>query len=101
MRVYLSGAITNDPNYKQKFVDYEKIFTELGYQVVNPVTLCGGLPELSHAEYLRICCTALSVCDTIFVIDGYGESKGVMTELDFASKNGVYRLWKIKGLDNA
>lgn len=39
MKVYISGAITNNPNYKKDFALAEKIAKKCGYEVVNPASL--------------------------------------------------------------
>ena len=39
-RIYLSGAISNSPHYKEDFAAAEKALTEAGFLVANPVRFC-------------------------------------------------------------
>lgn len=39
--LYLSGAITHNPDYKQDFEKAYKDLTDAGYTVVSPLDICG------------------------------------------------------------
>ena len=37
MKVYIAGAITNNPRYKERFEEAEKRLISMGHAVINPV----------------------------------------------------------------
>ena len=83
MKVYLSGKITGDDSYKEKFAKEEKELADLGFNIMNPASL-SCYPEFTHDDYLKICFSMIDVCDAVFVIDGLHDSKGVKEEIKYA-----------------
>lgn len=86
MRVYISGAITNDPDYRQKFMQKAKELQNLGYEVVNPVVISAhlemkmGKQNVKYEDYLREDIKELLRCDGIASITGWEKSKGAKLE---------------------
>lgn len=81
MKVYVAGAISSDPNYKEKFAKYEKLLTESGNIVLNPAMLPAGM---KYSDYIRICLSMIDVADTIYLIPGWLKSKGALYEFNYA-----------------
>ena len=52
MKIYISGKIAGDPNYKGKFARAAAQLERLGATVINPATAPEGLTKL---DYMRIC----------------------------------------------
>mgnify|MGYP004711919003 CR=1 FL=1 len=52
MKIYISGKIAGDPNYKGKFARAAAQLERLGATVINPATAPEGLAKL---DYMRIC----------------------------------------------
>ena len=88
MKVYLSGAITGDPNYKQHFAEAEKKLVELGYTVCNP---CKVTTE-SYEEYLRIDLVELLECNYICYVNDVTTSKGAFLEKIVADAVGIVEI---------
>lgn len=84
MIIYLSGAITGEKDYWQKFAQTEQMLTVKGYEVINPASICAMLPRLEHDEYMTVCFPLLALADAIYVIDGEETSKGVQDEIRYA-----------------
>ncbi|KXB66164.1 hypothetical protein HMPREF3181_00909 [Parvimonas sp. KA00067] len=84
--IYLSGKISGDKNYKEKFEKYKKKFTAEGYIVLNPAEI--SLPEYSNSwyQYMMVCLNLLKNADIIFLLDDYKDSTGALIELEFAKK---------------
>lgn len=80
MKVYISGAITNNPDYEQQFKEAEKYLISLGYAVINPVKNLG----FTYKEYIDMALNELMHCDAIYMMKGYKESKGALLELKYA-----------------
>lgn len=91
--VYLSGKISGDKNYKEKFEKYKKKFTAEGYIVLNPAEI--SLPEYSNSwyQYMMVCLNLLKNADIIFLLDDYKDSTGALIELEFAKKMNK-TIWK-------
>ncbi len=89
MRVYISGQIIGDPDYNNRFCKAEEMLKDKGYEVVNPVKIGQCLPEIDREEYLKIDLTILSVCDAIFMLDGWENSRGANREYGYAVGKGL------------
>ena len=84
MKVYISGAITNDPNYKKKFRRAEKLWEKKGVEVVNPAKNKGE----NYKEYIETGIFQLMNCNTIYMLKGWEDSKGARLEHRIAEKCG-------------
>lgn len=94
MKIYISGKITNDENFKEKFKNAvhflidnkEKLFPderELTY--FNPAEV--SLPETATWEdYMRYDIKILTDCKAIFMLKDWQESEGAKTEHYLAKK---------------
>ena len=91
--VYISGGITNVPNYKEHFAEAEAYLKSQGHEVINPCMIV--LPEsCTWSDYMKIDLGLLSLCDTVYMLKGYSKSRGAMVELKTAmqlNKNIIYQ----------
>ena len=92
-RVYISGGITNVPNYKENFARAEKKLKNLGFKVVNPVSMEDVLPVMNYEEYMKLDMCLLSMCDTIYLLKGWEKSTGANREYGYALAKG-YKVLK-------
>lgn len=84
-KVFLSGRITGDPDYKAKFDHIARELTNKGHIVLNPATLPKGL---FYADYARICTAMLEAAGTVLLLPGYQKSPGVALEVKYAQYIG-------------
>lgn len=94
MRIYISGAMTSDPDYEKKFNAAERWIRRKypDAEVVNPVSLSrelewnrGAKPDsLPRAEYLKKDISELVECDRLMAIPGFEKSAGAMLEINIA-----------------
>ena len=91
--IYISGPITNNPNYHQQFsACVEFIKREGMYTPLNPVTqVCDILDRNNiHApkwrDYMKAALIVMmqSGCKDIIMLKGYQDSKGALTEYEYA-----------------
>jgi Domain of unknown function (DUF4406) len=87
--LYLSGPISSDPDYEQKFAASEKLYSDKGYVVINPVKIGKlyrkvrielGLGEPMPGDYLLIDLYYLRFCGTIAMMDNWEVSEGAIQE---------------------
>lgn len=86
--IYLSGGITNNPNYKSDFASAEKFLTDMGCIVINPANLEEIAEGLSYEQYLHICYRLIDIANAIFMVSGWKKSKGATAELHYAKSLG-------------
>lgn len=77
MKVYISGAIASDPEYKTKFQKAANDLTLQGFTVLNPAVLPEGM---SRAEYMAINLPMLMMADMMMLLPDYEQSQGALLE---------------------
>lgn len=81
MKVYISGKITDDPEYKEHFDEVYAALRRNGYTVLNPTVLPAGL---EYEEYMYIGFAMIDVCDAVCFLDNWSSSPGAIREYHYA-----------------
>lgn len=87
MRIYISGAISDDKNYKIHFKQAEDKLKDgkHNYTIINPANLNIIMPQDTlHEEYMNICMELLKMCDCIYMLKGWETSRGANREYGYA-----------------
>lgn len=84
---YISGAVSNDPDYRMKFLYAEYQLKSRGFKVLNPVK--HEKDGKAWDYYLRKDIRKLTKCDGIILLDDWYESRGARLELKVASGLGM------------
>ncbi len=92
--IYLSGPISNTPDYKERFqIVEDRLTPKYGHKILNPVKatrLKWERPELVKWQTLMLyCLECLSYCDKIYMMKGWENSAGCKMELLWAEKMGI------------
>lgn len=102
MRVYLCGPISGTTDYKERFAEAAKKASEefaCAYcktpTIVNPVEfiehLGGGM---TYEQMLQADLGILRVCDAMYMMRGWEDSKGCIREYGFALANPHIMIFK-------
>lgn len=86
IRVYISGPIAGDKDYKKKFEKVEENLRDSGLEVVNPARL--DYAGLNRERILNLDLEFLKLCDTIYMLKGWEKSCGACMEYGFAKGAG-------------
>lgn len=89
MRIYISGKVTGDENYKYKFKRAEEDLY-LKYALFEP-----KVENMPYKEHLKLngkswdecmieCLACLNSCDTIYMLRDWKDSTGACIELGYA-----------------
>lgn len=82
MKIYISGKITDEPNFKDIFCLAEMRLKNEGHEILSPLAIANV--HLSYDEYLKIDFAMIEVCDAIYMLKNWKESNGAQLELKFA-----------------
>ena len=87
MKVYISGAITNNPDYKTDFAKAAVAIEAVGWEPVNPaeIEIEGG----AWLDYMRRDIKLLADCDGVYMLAGWNESQGARVEHQLAQGLGL------------
>ena len=86
IKIYISGKITGTTDYIQIFERAEKALSN--YIVINPAKVNEQLPiETTWKEYMQMSMTMLKMCDSIYMLKGWEDSKGARLEYNSAIEN--------------
>lgn len=84
-KIYISGGITNNPDYKKQFTrKYAEL--ENDYIVLHPLMINA---QLSWKEYMRIDLAMIAVCNCIYMLKGWENSRGAKIEHFYAEYLGL------------
>lgn len=84
--IYISGPITNNPDYMECFNEAEDLLLEMGIDVFNParnILLFKNL-QAEYDWYIDLSLTELSWCDEILMLENWRNSEGARLEYEYA-----------------
>ena len=90
--IYLSGSISNDPKYIEKFAKYKSVVQRLypESQIICPVTdVNHDYHDKSWKSYMRADIEAMRSCTHIALIPGWHNSRGAKIEYWLAKRWGM------------
>ena len=83
-RLYLAGPITGVPDYKERFAEAERDFSE-HYDVINPARILEGVDD---RDCLPLCLRLIDRADSVVLLPGWRSSMGAVTEALYAVRQG-------------
>jgi len=106
-KIYISGKITGDPNYRDKFNRADIELTKNNdCWTYNPIFLAeyleyltGSTEDLKYSDYLKYDLEFLLKCDAIFMLADWKESEGAKLKHKIAEMIGLEILYQ-NDIDN-
>lgn len=101
MIIYISGRISNNPNYKEEFKKAEGWLIKNDYTPINPTRI--EISNLTYNQYMILGYELIKMSDAIFMLGGWQDSKGACAELSYAKSLGkkvIYQKYYERGKDN-
>jgi hypothetical protein len=83
-KIYICGKVTDDPNYKEKFLEEENRLFSLGYEPVNPAA-CISSNE-SWPKAMKLAIRLMLLCDGVSLLPYWKKSKRAKIEANLARK---------------
>ena len=87
-KIYLSGAITGNPDYMAQFDEAEKELTAKGWRVLNPAKTSATLPATSYLVYMQLSLVQMQDASAIYMLQGWERSPGAVFEKHVAESMG-------------
>ena len=91
MKVYVAGKITGFDEFKEKFAKAQQELEELGHVVMNPAILPPGFEQ---DEYMHVCYAMIDVCEGVYFLDNWMDSKCATLEYNYALQNDKWMLFE-------
>ena len=91
MKIYISGGITNVPNFMEQFEITEKYLrkTYTTAEIINPALVNSHLPKsTSHEQYMKMSFVMLDMADVVYMMPNWKESYGANQEYGYALAKG-------------
>lgn len=95
-RIYIAGPMTGYPNYN--FEAFNRIaldYFNSGWDVENPAEH-GVIDGATWEDYMMFDLTRLGLCGTIYMLDGWRESKGACIEHALAMTLGMDIVYQVE-----
>jgi nucleoside 2-deoxyribosyltransferase len=89
MKIYLSGAIANDPNYKLNFQYHKELLEKKGYEVLSPLETDACKNNKPVKDCMNDAINMLHKADCMVQISPIEISKGMQIERDYAKYCGI------------
>lgn len=97
MKIYIAGKITGNPDYKNQFAEAEHTLINLGHSVMNPAWICAG-KEFNYEDYMTVSGAMQKVCDAVFFLDNWEDSKGARREQLSAITKGQKQFYSFENI---
>ena len=88
LRVYISGSITKDPDYRAHFARTEEKLRRQRLYVFNPAKFDPD-PNKTWIDYMRHDIRVLVNCEAIYLLKGWRKSKGARLDYRIAKALGL------------
>jgi len=92
--VYISGKITGTDDYIERFSKAESELIDKGYKAINPAKVNSGFNDATYKMYMQSSINMLFMCDCIYMLKGWEDSKGARAEKALAESMDYYIIYE-------
>lgn len=78
MKLFLSGAISNYPNYKKEFEFFKYKLEQMGHTVISPADVVP--PNIDYEEQMKLCFILIDFCQAVCFMPNWHSSSGSRRE---------------------
>ena len=97
MKIYISGQITGTTDFMERFERAEQKLARMGFDVCNPAKELAHFPDgTPWRTFMAECLRMLLLCDGIYMLDGWKDSKGARLEQKVALECGLATMFASK-----
>lgn len=91
MKIFISGPISGNPNFQERFKEAEIIILKRNHVPINPAAFhkIPAFEYFNRAECQKIEFAMLECCDGIYMMEGWSNSRGARLEHDYAKVLGL------------
>lgn len=83
-KIYISGPISDDPEYKEKFRAAHQMLEQCGFDVLDPTELVKVSDDKDYTDYLSEAVWHMLKADELYMLKGWSRSTGAKLELKLA-----------------
>ena len=95
MKVYISGPVTGNREYREDFGSMSYMLKKNGHQPINPVHIMESVRGvLDYKTILNADLEMLEGCDAIIMLQGWKDSEGAQKEFKKAQRLGLEVLFE-------
>ena len=99
MKIYISGRISGltSNEYENSFFSAQFQLIKMGYQyIINPLFITRKIDKTNYSALMVCCIRHLFDCNAIYMIDGWGNSRGARIEHNIAKEMGMKIIYQTK-----
>jgi nucleoside 2-deoxyribosyltransferase len=93
INIYIAGMITDDPNYKEHFKEAQEYLDRKGFITINPADSNLNF-DLGYDNLLHICYAMIDICEGVYFLDNFNNSKGALLEYQYSIKRGKFLMFE-------
>lgn len=95
MKIYVAGKITGENRWEMK-AKFTRTAEQLKREGNSPFVPCvlPDYPDVPHSDYIHICYAMIDVCDAIYMLYDWQQSKGARMELQYAADHNKQILYQ-------
>lgn len=95
MKIYIAGKVTgvDKGELNVKFAAASIHLKKQGHETFVPCVL-PDYPEVPHSDYMHICYAMIDVCDAVYMLADWQQSKGARMELQYAADHNKKILYQ-------
>lgn len=86
MKIYIAGKITglDESEIQNKFFKAKTSLIKLEHKTMSPAVLTANA-GFEHEDYMHICYAMIDICDAVYMLSDWQQSKGARMELQYAA----------------